>query len=566
VADRKISDLTALTTPATGDLIPIVDISEAAAADKNKSITVGELLRGAPDGTAAAPGFAFESDGGNGMFLGGTDILAFSTGGSQAVTIDASQRLGVGTSSPTSLLTIGTASTANPAADVTVNSSAVDQYRLKLTSSAYNADTKWLGLGFGYHDNYLKAGIIAEAKDNNARTNLHFCLDGNANSDNAGLGDSKMVITYGGNVGIGTVSPSSALDIRGDLTFASSDAAYGTNYYGVLHSENAGDTGYLQFRGASGLGKAIGVAGFGTETVLFSGSTECARLNESGGRLLVGTSSARINLSPAGSTAKFQVEGTTNDTNKIAVISSFSSATNAVPAGIYLSRAGSTAIGSTTVVASGNQLGQIYFQGCDGTNFIGAASIVAEVDGTPGANDMPGRLVFSTTADGASSPTERMRITNAGSTKFYRNTSTAGDFIIFGHSDSGSTDNLRFAFRADGGLANYSANNQNLSDRNVKKDIAPAAGTWDCLKEWEIVNFRYKDQPDDSDLNMGVIAQQVAESCPEVITTFQEAAEDQPEKLGVKEQQMMWMAIKALQEAQLRIEQLEAKVAALEAS
>ena len=115
-------------------------------------------------------------------------------------------------------------------------------------------------------------------------------------------------------------------------------------------------------------------------------------------------------------------------------------------------------------------------------------------------------------------------------------------------------------------MANYSANNQNLSDRNVKKDIAPAAGTWDCLKEWEIVNFRYKDQPDDSDLNMGVIAQQVAESCPEVITTFQEAAEDQPEKLGVKEQQMMWMAIKALQEAQLRIEQLEAKVAALEAS
>jgi hypothetical protein len=100
VADRKISDLTALTTPATGDLIPIVDVSEAAAADKNKSITVGELLRGAPDGTAAAPGIAFESDGDNGMFLGGTDILAFSTGGTQAVTIDASQRLGVGTASP----------------------------------------------------------------------------------------------------------------------------------------------------------------------------------------------------------------------------------------------------------------------------------------------------------------------------------------------------------------------------------------------------------------------------------------------------------------------------------
>ena len=40
----------------------------------------------------------------------------------------------------------------------------------------------------------------------------------------------------------------------------------------------------------------------------------------------------------------------------------------------------------------------------DGTDFTEAARIQAFVDGTPGANDMPGRLVFSTTADGASSP------------------------------------------------------------------------------------------------------------------------------------------------------------------
>jgi len=43
------------------------------------------------------------------------------------------------------------------------------------------------------------------------------------------------------------------------------------------------------------------------------------------------------------------------------------------------------------------------------------------------------------------------------------------------------------------------------------------------------------------------------------------AREAQPERLGIKEQQMYWMAIKALQEAQLRIESLESKVAALEA-
>jgi hypothetical protein len=45
---------------------------------------------------------------------------------------------------------------------------------------------------------------------------------------------------------------------------------------------------------------------------------------------------------------------------------------------------------------------------------ITSAYIVGQVDGTPGTNDIPGRLVFSTTADGAATPTERMRIDSAG--------------------------------------------------------------------------------------------------------------------------------------------------------
>ena len=67
-----------------------------------------------------------------------------------------------------------------------------------------------------------------------------------------------------------------------------------------------------------------------------------------------------------------------------------------------------------TIVQSGDAIGEMYFSGSDGTQFIRAAQIVVSVDGTPGTNDMPGRLVFSTTADGASSPTERMRIDSAG--------------------------------------------------------------------------------------------------------------------------------------------------------
>ena len=62
MADRKITDLSALTSPASGDLLPIVDVSEAANVDKNKSITYSVLFRSLGDGTLGAPSVSFLSD------------------------------------------------------------------------------------------------------------------------------------------------------------------------------------------------------------------------------------------------------------------------------------------------------------------------------------------------------------------------------------------------------------------------------------------------------------------------------------------------------------------------
>lgn len=67
-----------------------------------------------------------------------------------------------------------------------------------------------------------------------------------------------------------------------------------------------------------------------------------------------------------------------------------------------------------TSVSSGDRVGDFVFSGHDGTSFVRLAHIAGDVDGTPGTNDMPGRLVFATTADGASGPTERMRIRSDG--------------------------------------------------------------------------------------------------------------------------------------------------------
>ncbi len=71
-------------------------------------------------------------------------------------------------------------------------------------------------------------------------------------------------------------------------------------------------------------------------------------------------------------------------------------------------------IGTQVAVGSGSLLGRIDFMGSDGTNFIQAARIEVSVDGTPGVNDMPGSMVFKTTADGGSSASTRLTIAASG--------------------------------------------------------------------------------------------------------------------------------------------------------
>lgn len=69
---------------------------------------------------------------------------------------------------------------------------------------------------------------------------------------------------------------------------------------------------------------------------------------------------------------------------------------------------------SPSIVQSGDYLGSVVFVGYDGSAGKIAASIDCLVNGTPGTNDMPGALTFSTTPDGTAGQIERMRISQNG--------------------------------------------------------------------------------------------------------------------------------------------------------
>ena len=135
-----------------------------------------------------------------------------------------------------------------------------------------------------------------------------------------------------------------------------------------------------------------------------SSSTELLRVQEDGKVLINSTTSSgvgrqlQINATSAYSYSGISIGRFANDTSN---------------SGLDFVKSRSATVGGNTIVQSGDSIGAIIFKCADGNDLLTpAAEIRADVDGTPGANDMPGRIRFSTTADGSSSLTELARMTS----------------------------------------------------------------------------------------------------------------------------------------------------------
>jgi hypothetical protein len=102
---------------------------------------------------------------------------------------------------------------------------------------------------------------------------------------------------------------------------------------------------------------------------------------------------------------------------------------------------------------------------------------------------------------------------------------------------------------SNGGLQNYQSNNSNLSDQREKKEIQLAPNYLDKICQIPVKTFLFNDQTD-SDLNLGVIAQDVQAVCPELITESNWAKEGEEPKmrLSIYQTDLQYALMKALQE------------------
>ena len=141
---------------------------------------------------------------------------------------------------------------------------------------------------------------------------------------------------------------------------------------------------------------------------------------------------------------------------------------------------------------------------------------------------------------------------NAGREFFYLGDSSAARMYVY----------------SNGGIANYSGNNVNLSDEREKTNIQLAGSYLDKICAIPVKTFNYIDQnrEEDDGLTLGVIAQDVQAVAPELVLESNWAAKDEPEKirLSVYQTDLTFALMKCIQEQQAMIEELKTKVTALE--
>ncbi len=304
-----------------------------------------------------------------------------------------------------------------------------------------------------------------------------------------------------------------------------------------------------------------------------------------GGEFIVSDSSGNIDLGPLDINGGAADDSVNIDGSGRLLVGTTTSTPGA--AGDLFEVAGNAPSAIITSTASSRSVdqvcGQLRFYGQAGANEE-LASIRVLADGTHGSGDKPTRLVFSTTADGASSPTERLRIHNDG--YLYAISSSTGNTNLTlrnGSSAADATDflqlrdnanNLELVIKPDGDVENANNSYTGFSDVKLKENIVDASSQWEDIKALRVRNYNYKESTGYSThRQIGVIAQELELVSPglvkESIDTGDGPNGETEFDLGTTTKSVNYSvlymkAVKALQEAMERIETLEAKVAALE--
>jgi hypothetical protein len=349
-----------------------------------------------------------------------------------------------------------------------------------------------------------------------------------------------MRITSAGDVGIGTVSPQAKLEVA---RVSSASAAFdgGTDFLRLFA------TG-----GSSFAEPAIKFQEAGTDV-----GAVIAGKNTANGAMAIVFANRATSSSSSALTEKMRIDqdgnvgiGTSSPSSKLTVVST----------------------GAAQSIVSGTDAGNGFIQ------FVGAAGVRLGYMGYGDSssqmymfNDKNAALIFGNNS------TERARITSSGDLlvgrssangrlTVYNPITAAGSAIATFYSDFGSTENIRVVNRVDGGIANYSANNVNISDERLKTNIVAAGNYLTKICAIPVKLFNYKDEPEGTQQSLGVIAQEVERVAPELVdcSGFGDTPKDGVPTKTIYQTDLQYALMKCIQEQQALIQDLTTRLTTLE--
>jgi hypothetical protein len=242
---------------------------------------------------------------------------------------------------------------------------------------------------------------------------------------------------------------------------------------------------------------------------------------------------------------------------------------------------------SGNIAASNQEIAAVLFSAFDGTAYKNAAYIQCRADDTHASGDTPGRLEFSTTADGSASPTERMRITKEGYVYFnttvipsasgygsaFVELGSAGSNTrrtgLYQRSETTNASSIQAYYNPNGIVGSISISGSSTvyntsSDYRLKENIVPLTGAADRLNQLQVHRFNFIADPDTT--VDGFLAHEAQAVVPECVTGTKDEVDDEgnPVYQGIDQSKLVPLLTAALQEAIGRIETLETRLTALE--
>jgi len=387
-------------------------------------------------------------------------------GDATAITIDSSERVGVGTTNPPSKLTVS-GSDGGKGIELQVSTGSV-QYLMAYDRSA---------------SDYIDMQIDAE--------NLRF-------GTNTGV--ERMRIDSSGNVGIGITNPGEKFAVKGDASFIEITHPSASSFSGMKFSEGGVPQGSLQ-----NIGSTFSTVARRGNFEIFHNTGGNLTFQHGGGNVGIGTSSPASNLhiSTTGE-ARLIVEGDTNNDGgeESALVEFRTDSANvrhkveAIGAGANDLRISAGSANSATALncqirfetkVAGSATAERARIDASGNFMVGQTSLNYNVAGS----SMGSGGLFRACVEGGLVAALNRRASDGVILNFYKNGVTVGSISTNGHSLP-------------------------VSDRNFKKDISDLDLGLDLITKLKPSQFRFKVSDEDSPLIYGLIAQDLEESLEEL--------------------------------------------------